>query len=97
MFLIDSLSLSPQDAIKLVLDALANGRSASQTVVYSGEQPQSMLAPGSTLPALVAQAKLATACFYGLRLRRVCCVATLYERSSMPTCELLTFREPQLT
>ena len=46
MFLIDSLSLSPQDASKLVLNALANGRSVSQKVVCSDQQLQSIFGPG---------------------------------------------------
>jgi hypothetical protein len=37
MFLVDSLSLPPQNASKVVQDALANGGSVSEIVVCSGQ------------------------------------------------------------
>ena len=45
MFLVDSLFLPPQEVAKAVLDAIAKGQSASQSVVCSDQQLQSIFGP----------------------------------------------------
>lgn len=45
MFLFDPLLLPPQEAAKVVRDAIATGRSVSQEVVYSDQQLQSIFRP----------------------------------------------------
>jgi hypothetical protein len=45
MFLIDPLLLPPQEACRMVLDAIANGRGVSEEVTYSDQQLQSVFGP----------------------------------------------------
>jgi len=45
MFLIDPLLLPPQEACRVVLDAIANGRSVSQEVTFSDQQLQGIFGP----------------------------------------------------
>jgi hypothetical protein len=55
MFLIDPLLLHPQEACRIVLDAIANGRGVSEEETYSDQQLQSVFGPnlhlGSTRQA----------------------------------------------